>query len=76
MDQPGVGRYATLMRTRRVIAWALFLVLLALHLDFWRPQRAVIWFGCVPEELLYRLAWMALAWVYLAYVCAVHWRDE
>jgi len=64
------------MRTRRVIAWAGFLVLLALHLDFWRPQRAVLWFGWVPEELLWRLAWMALAWIYLLFVASALWRDD
>jgi len=65
-----------LKRTRLAIAWAGFLVLLALHLDFWRPQRAVLWFGWVPEELLWRLAWMALAWVYLIFVTSFLWRDD
>jgi hypothetical protein len=60
----------------RWIGWGGFALLLVLHLDFWRPQRVEIWFGWVPEELLYRLVWMGLAWIYLVYVCAVHWRDE
>ena len=64
------------MRLQRWIGWGGFVLLLALHLDFWRPQRVVIWFGWMPEELLYRLVWMALAWIYLVYVCTVHWRDE
>jgi len=61
---------------QRWIAWGGFLALLGLHLDFWRPQRVVLWFGWMPEELAYRLAWMALAWIYLVHVCAVVWRDE
>ena len=55
------------------IVWGGLAVLLVLHLDFWRPQRAVLWFGWVPEDLLYRFAWMALAWAYLMYVCARAW---
>jgi hypothetical protein len=63
-------------RSRGWIGWGGFLVLLALHLDFWRPQRVRIYFGWVPEELLWRIGWMALAWVYLLYVCRVLWTDE
>ena len=64
------------MRRHRVAAWAGFLVLLALHLDFWRPQRAVLHFGWVPEELLWRLGWMALAWVYLIYISTFLWKGD
>lgn len=63
-------------RGRRGLAWAGFLGLVALHLDFWRPQRVVLWFGWVPEELLYRLGWMALAWLYLLWVCRALWRGS
>jgi hypothetical protein len=63
-------------RAHRIIAWGGFLGLLALHLDFWRAQRVTIWFGWLPEELLYRLAWMLLAWGYLLYVCRYHWRTD
>ena len=63
------------------IVWGGLAALLVLHLDFWRPQRAVLWFGWVPEDLLYRLGWMLLAWAYLMYICARAWtggaaRDE
>lgn len=57
-------------------AIAAALVLLALHLDFWRAGRPAVWFGWVPEELLWRLAWMGLAWLYLLWFCARVWREE
>jgi hypothetical protein len=63
----------TAFRGRVRIAWALGLLLLALHLDFWRPQRAELWFGWVPEELLWRLVWMLLAFLYLAWFCSRVW---
>jgi hypothetical protein len=59
-----------------VVAWLGLLVLVALHIDFWRPQRAVFHFGWIPEELLYRLAWVLLAWVYLLFVCSVVWTSS
>jgi len=58
-----------------VVAWAGFVLLLALHLDFWRPQVARVHFGWLPEELAYRLVWMLLAWVYLLFFCARIWGD-
>ena len=39
--------------------------LVLLHLDFWRPQRAILYFGWLPEEMAYRLVWVFLAWLYL-----------
>jgi hypothetical protein len=63
-------------RARRVAAWIGFLVLLALHLDFWRPQRVRLWAGWLPEELAWRLGWMALAWAYLLFVCSRDARAE
>jgi hypothetical protein len=54
----------------RWIARLGLLLLLALHLDFWRPQRVVLYLGWVPEELVYRLAWVALVWVYLLFLCS------
>jgi hypothetical protein len=63
-------------RAHRIVVWAAFALPLVLHLDSWRPKRAVIWLGWLPEELLYRLAWMLLAWVYLLYVCRYHWRAD
>jgi hypothetical protein len=58
------------------IAWAWGIVLLVLHVDFWRPQRAALHFGWLPEELLYRLGWMLLAWLYLLFFCGRVWRGE
>lgn len=64
-------------RTTEVrVAWLFGLILLVLHLDFWRPQRAVLYFGFLPEELLYRIAWMVLAWLYLLFFCARIWRSH
>lgn len=67
------------MKRRRsdvLIAWGGFVVLLVLHLDFWRPQVVRVHFGWLPEELLYRLCWMVLAWVYLLFFCSRIWREE
>lgn len=47
-----------------------------LHLDWWRPQRETLWFGWLPEELLYRLLWMLCAWGYLLFLCSRLWRVE
>jgi hypothetical protein len=63
----------------RIVGWVGFLALLVLHLDFWRGQRTVLYFGWLPEEVAYRLGWMALAFAYLLYYCARLWpisRDE
>jgi hypothetical protein len=60
----------------RCLAWSGFLALLVLHLDSWRPQRVAIHLGWIPEELLWRLAWMLLAWAYLFYICRFHWRTD
>jgi hypothetical protein len=35
-----------------------------------------LWFGWLPEEALYRLAWMLLAWLYLLWFCTQVWREE
>lgn len=63
-------------RVERRLAWAGALLLLVLHNDSWRPQRPVLWFGWVPEELLWRLGWMLLAWLYLLWFCSRIWRGE
>ena len=55
------------------LAWAL--LLLVTHLDFWRPQRATLWFGWLPEELLWRLAWMAAAFLFVVHFTARVWGD-
>lgn len=53
-----------------------FLVLLALHLDFWRPQSARLLFGWLPEELAYRIGTILLAWIYILWICSRVWREE
>ena len=52
------------------------LALLCLHLDLWRPLPQGPWFGWMPEELLFRLLWMGLAWLYLLWFTAFVWREE
>ena len=59
-----------------VLAWAGFLALVFLHLDFWRPQGETFRVGWIPDELGYRLVWVALAWLYLLFVCAFVWRSD
>lgn len=60
----------------RVVAWVGFLLLLVLHLDFWRPTRPVLYFGWIPEELLWRLGWMGLAFLYLVFFCNRVWSED
>jgi len=62
--------------TRIRLAWVFGLLLLALHFDFWRPRRPELWFGWVPEELLWRLVWMLLAFLYLSWFCTRVWKSE
>lgn len=66
------------MRGRRVavVAWIWGLALLALHLDFWRPQRVRLWLGWIPEEAAYRLVWVLLAWIYLLWFCSAVWKED
>ena len=54
----------------RWIAWVGFVVLMGLHLDFWRPQRAILYLGWIPEEIAYRLGWILLVWLYLLFLCS------
>lgn len=61
---------------RKALAWILGLLLLGLHFDFWRARDVSIWFGWLPGELLYRLAWMLLVWLYLLFFCSWIWRDQ
>lgn len=58
------------------LARILAAILVLLHLDFWRPQRPVIYFGWLPEELAYRLGWMLLAWAYLEWFVRKVWSGE
>ncbi len=58
------------------IAAAGFLVLVVLHLDFWRPQSPRLLFGWLPEELGYRIVYIVLAWIYVLWICDRVWREE
>ena len=62
--------------SRRWLAGLGLVVLLLLHLDPWRPEG---WPGAVagvPGELVYRLAWMGLAFGYLAWVLAARGEES
>jgi hypothetical protein len=61
---------------RRAFGWGGALLLLALHLDFWRPDVPRVHLGWLPEELAYRLGWMALAWLYLLAFVRWIWRAQ
>jgi hypothetical protein len=43
------------------------IALLVLHFDFWRESRPRLVLGWLPEELAWRLCWMALALALLWY---------
>ena len=58
------------------LAWILAAVLLVLHLDFWRPQSADLYWGWLPQEMAYRLGWMALAWLYLEWFTRRVWTGD
>lgn len=51
-------------------------MLLVLHHDFWRERGVELWFGWVPEELAWRLAWMLLTLGYLIWFCAAVWVED
>ncbi|MCH9648627.1 MAG: hypothetical protein K0U98_10335 [Deltaproteobacteria bacterium] len=57
-----------------ITAWSGFVLLMLLHVDFWRSQRAVLHFGWLPEDVLYRLLWMVLAWGYLVFFTKWVWK--
>ena len=57
----------------KVVAGIGLLVLLVLHLDFWRGERHAVLLGWLPEELAYRLVWILLAFLFLLYFCARVW---
>lgn len=76
VDSALIGRRQEEVSMHRAIAWAGFLLLIFLHLDFWRPQSPELYFGWLPQELAYRLAWMVLAWLYLMYFTRFVWGRE
>lgn len=57
----------------RLLSAAAFALLIATHLDVWRPQREVLWFGWLPEELGWRLAWMTAAALYVLHFTRFVW---
>ena len=63
-------------KTTHWIAWISALVLVVLHLDFWRDQRPVLYWNWLPEELLFRIVWLLLAWAFLLFFCRFVWRGD
>ena len=53
-----------------------FVLLVVLHLDFWRPEGPLLLFGWLPSELAYRAVYVVLAWIYIVWICAAVWRTE
>jgi len=62
--------------TSRVLGTLGLIALLVLHVDAWREPDPTLHLGWLPTELLWRLGWMALAFLYLLYSCARLWPDE
>ena len=62
-------------RWRSVLAWSTGAALVALHLAPWRPP-AELWFDWLPAELVWRLGWTLLAWLWLLWFCGRVWRAE
>ena len=58
------------------IAAVAFTAIAVLQLDFWRPQQGRLLLGWLPEELAYRLVVLALAWVFMLFICALVWREQ
>ena len=54
----------------------MFAGLILAHLDVWRTERDQLWFGWLPEELLWRLLWMAGAMLFIVHFASRVWRDE
>ena len=59
-----------------LVAWGGAALLLVSHLDFWRSQRPILYFGWIPEELAYRLLWTAVAWAYLVFFTRRIWLEQ
>jgi hypothetical protein len=64
------------MSAKGLVAWLGGVLLILLHLDFWRPQRPRLYFGFLPEEMAYRIVWMLLAFLYLLWFTRYVWREE
>jgi hypothetical protein len=63
-------------RNRQRLSVVLFGLLLATHLDAWRPQREVLWLGWLPEELAWRLLWMLGAAAFVVWFTRAVWAQE
>lgn len=63
-------------RGNNVVAWIGGLGLVVLHHDFWRERGTELVLGWLPQELAYRLGWMALAALYLVWFCRFVWVEE
>jgi hypothetical protein len=50
--------------------------LLVLHFDFWRGAHWPSSLSGLPGELVYRLTWMALAFLYFLWFLRTFWREE
>lgn len=64
------------MSSRSITAWLLGLALVAAHMLVPPGREGVLHLGWIPDELAWRLAWMALAGIYLAWFCGSVWRDD
>ncbi|MHC4948555.1 MAG: hypothetical protein ACYTG1_09865 [Planctomycetota bacterium] len=63
-------------RTALWIAWIAGLVLVALHLDYYRAGDGPLRWGWVPDELAWRVGSIGLAWAYILFVCRYVWRED
>jgi hypothetical protein len=63
-------------RATTALAWAGGLLLTASHLGAWAGPRDGFVLGWLPDELAFRLVWMAAAVIYLVWFCRAVWRDE
>ena len=62
--------------TRLLLAWIGGITLTVLHLAPGFEPRPRLVLGLLPEELAYRLGWLALAFAYLVWFTACVWREE
>ncbi len=60
----------------RWIAWAGFFLLFGSHVAYFPAQSTELMFGWMPVDLVYRLVWMVLAWLYLMHFTAKVWGPD
>ncbi len=63
-------------RTALVVSTFGSLLVVVLHLDFWRPRGGLLLWGWLPEELAYRVAVLLLAWAVMLFICGRVWRED